>query len=105
MANLLSKLRIDYASLTMLQGITEKPKNATVEMHKELINRFREGQRESGFIAETELKTLEEKTNRQLRLREMLLEHSSQANLIIMSLPMPRRVNKYLYRSLKLVTL
>lgn len=94
MANLLSKLRIDYASLTMLQGITEKPKPATVAMHNQLIEGFIEGKRESGFIPETQLKILEEKTNRQLRLREMLLEHSSNANLIIMSLPMPRQVNK-----------
>lgn len=97
MANLLSKLRIDYSSLTMLQGITEKPKPAAVEMHKQLINGFREGQRETGYIPDTELKTLEEKTNRQLRLREMLLEHSSHANLVIMSLPMPRRVSLSLY--------
>lgn len=35
--------------------------------------------------------TLHEKSNRQMRLRELLQEHSSEANLIIMSLPMPRK--------------
>lgn len=43
-------------------------------------------------ISETELTTLAEKTNRQLRLRELLLANSSQARLVVMSLPMPRKV-------------
>lgn len=96
MANLLSKLRIDYSSLTMLQGITDKPRSTTVQMHNHIIRNFREGTRETGFIPDTELKTLEEKTNRQLRLREMLLEHSALANLVVMSLPMPRRVISFI---------
>jgi len=40
---------------------------------------------------EAELKTLREKTNRHLRLRELLLDHSRMANLIVMTLPIPRR--------------
>lgn len=43
-------------------------------------------------ISQTELTTLAEKTNRQLRLRELLLANSSQARLVVMSLPMPRKV-------------
>lgn len=92
MANLLAKLRIEYSSLTMLQGITEKPKEETIIMHQNLLKGFMEGQNERVFVSETELKQLEEKTNRHLRLREMLLKHSSQASLIVMSLPMPRQV-------------
>lgn len=93
MANLLSKLRIEYSSLTMLQGITEKPKEETIIMHQNLLKGFMEGQNERVFVSETELKQLEEKTYRHLRLREMLLKHSSQASLIVMSLPMPRQVS------------
>jgi solute carrier family 12 sodium/potassium/chloride transporter 2 len=37
------------------------------------------------------LKTMREKTNRHLRLRELLLDHSRQANLIVMTLPIPRK--------------
>ena len=40
---------------------------------------------------ESELKALREKTNRHLRLRELLLDHSRMANLIVMTLPIPRR--------------
>lgn len=93
MANLLSKLRIDYSSLTMLQGITDKPKDETIILHQNLLK---------GFIcSETELKQLEEKTYRHLRLREMMLKHSSQASLIVMSLPMPRQVKKLNFKRTK----
>lgn len=43
------------------------------------------------MITDIELATLEEKTNRQLRLRELLLENSMESSLIVMSLPMPRK--------------
>ncbi|XP_077285790.1 sodium potassium chloride cotransporter [Arctopsyche grandis] len=93
MANLLSKFRIDYSSLTMVQDITEKPKPATVQMFDGIINGFRESEvsRPDCKITDTELATLEEKTNRQLRLRELLLENSMESSLIVMSLPMPRK--------------
>lgn len=44
MANLLSKFRIDYSSLTMVQDITEKPKPETVQMFNGLLNGFRESE-------------------------------------------------------------
>jgi solute carrier family 12 (sodium/potassium/chloride transporter), member 2 len=42
-------------------------------------------------ITDLELATLQAKTNRQLRLREMLMENSKDSSLIVMSLPMPRK--------------
>ena len=92
MANLLAKLRIDYESLTMLQGVTDRPKDETIMMHNKLIDGFMEGQNDECFISNVEYKQLQEKTFRQLRLREMLVKHSSDASLIVMSLPMPRQV-------------
>lgn len=103
MANLLSKLRIDFSSLTMLEGVTEKPKPETIAMHSLLLHGFLEGQggHHECFVSDLERSTLLEKTYRQLRLREMLLEHSSNASLIVMSLPMPRKgsVSAPLYMS------
>lgn len=103
MANLLSKLRIDFSSLTMLEGVTEKPKPETIAMHSLLLAGFLEGQggHHECFVSDIERSTLLEKTYRQLRLREMLLEHSSNASLIVMSLPMPRKgsVSAPLYMS------
>lgn len=123
MANLLSKLRIDYSSLTMLQGMSQKPSAESLQFHASLLEGFREtasastsssstssngggataaaGPSEECFVPDTELCTLEEKTNRQLRLRELLLEHSTGASLVVMSLPMPRQgaVSAPLYMS------
>lgn len=107
MAHLLSKLRIDFSSLTMLQGMDVRPSAASVEFHARLLDGFRESdappaQRAAGcFVPQTELDGLQEKTNRQLRLRELLLQHSTGASLVVMSLPMPRQgaVSAPLYMS------
>jgi solute carrier family 12 sodium/potassium/chloride transporter 2 len=92
MANLLSKLRINYASLTMLHGVSDKPQSMTTEMHERMVNRFMSDQTSPDtIITQAEKDSLQEKTNRQLRLRELLLEHSNNASLIVMSMPMPRQ--------------
>ena len=39
---------------------------------------------DSGKITEIELQTLQHKTQRHIRLRELLLEHSQDATLIVM---------------------
>lgn len=40
MANLLSKFRIDYSSLTMVQDITEAPQEETKKMFDELVSKY-----------------------------------------------------------------
>ncbi|XP_060804526.1 bumetanide-sensitive sodium-(potassium)-chloride cotransporter [Amyelois transitella] len=92
MATLLSKFRIDYSSLTMVQDISEAPQEATKKLFDDTIRKFTaDNANEEYSISETELLTLAEKTNRQLRLRELLLANSSEARLVVMSLPMPRK--------------
>ncbi|CAH2049309.1 unnamed protein product, partial [Iphiclides podalirius] len=92
MANLLAKFRIDYSSLTMVQDITEPPQPETKSLFDETIKKFTdENTSEECRISQTELSTLAEKTNRQLRLRELLLANSKDARLVVMSLPMPRK--------------
>ncbi|XP_047506432.1 bumetanide-sensitive sodium-(potassium)-chloride cotransporter [Pieris napi] len=102
MANLLGKFRIDYSSLTMVQDITEPPKPETKQLFEDTIQKFtEEAMGEDCLISKTELSTLCEKTNRQLRLRELLLANSKDARLVVMSLPMPRKgsVSAPLYMS------
>lgn len=97
MANLLNKLRIDFASLTMLEGVTDKPTQVTIDSHLNILNGFLRAEGNSAddcFVSHEEYARLQTKTYRQLRLREMLLEHSKKASLVIMSLPMPRKVFK-----------
>ena len=78
----------------MLNGVTDRPKDTTIEQHKELIDNYcsNAGSIDSG-ITDTELQEMEEKTHRQLRIHELVVEHSSNAALIVMSLPMPRKVS------------
>lgn len=94
MANLLAKLRIDYSSLIMLQDVKQQPKPETIQFHRTLLDGF-------NGCCEGEKNILEEKTNLQLRLRELLLKHSTDASLVVMSLPMPRQgaVSAALYMS------
>lgn len=91
MANLLQKFRINFSQLIMLQGVYDMPKQDTINRHRALLSDFIT-EDNSGAIEE-ELKTLEEKTHRQLRLHELVKQHSINANLIVMSLPMPRKVS------------
>lgn len=92
MANLLAKLRINYSSLVMLEGVFDQPKEGTTRMHSKLLEGFMEGQNDECFVSDIEREKLHEKTNLHLRLREMLREHSQKASMIVMSLPMPRQV-------------
>jgi solute carrier family 12 (sodium/potassium/chloride transporter), member 2 len=92
MANLLAKLRINYTSLTMVEGVFEKPKESTINSHTRLLEGFWEGQNDQCFISDVEREKQREKTYLHLRLREILRQHSLKASLIVMSLPMPRQV-------------
>ena len=94
MANLLAKLRIDYSSLIMLQDVTQSPRPETVQLHQQLLKSFDHlpAHLTPPELSSPERVALAEKTHRQLRLREMLLDHSLEARLIVMSMPMPRMV-------------
>lgn len=92
MANLLAKLRINYSSLVLLEGVFDQPKEGTIRMHSKLLDGFMEGQNDECFVSDVEREKLREKTYLHLRLREMLREHSKKASMIVMSLPMPRQV-------------
>ncbi|GFU24198.1 solute carrier family 12 member 2 [Trichonephila clavipes] len=45
----------------------------------------------SKLITMTEMLALKDKTNRHIRLRELLIQYSQDASLIVMTLPMPRK--------------
>ncbi|CAD6995861.1 unnamed protein product [Ceratitis capitata] len=101
MANLLKKFRIKYSELIMLKGLSTKPRAETLVKHRELIQSFCHNSVNEMRHLEEELHSLEEKTNRQLRIHELVVEHSAKSTLIVMSLPMPRReaISAALYMS------
>nr|AIL54059.1 NKCC1 [Sciaenops ocellatus] len=104
MATLLSKFRIDFSDITVLGDINTKPKKEHVTAFEEMIEPYRLKEddmeqeaaeslknREPWRITDNELELYRAKSNRQIRLNELLKEHSSTANLIVMSLPLARK--------------
>lgn len=87
MAALLAKFRITYSDLTIIKDIKQSPKEWTKTWFDGLIRDF-VGRDQ---LPVTELVAMRAKTDRHLRLRELLIEHSSESNLVVMTLPMPRK--------------
>ncbi|KAM4531995.1 solute carrier family 12 member 2 isoform 1-T1 [Fundulus diaphanus] len=104
MATLLSKFRIDFSDITVLGDINTKPKKEHVAAFEEMVEPYRLKEdnmeleaaerlknSEPWRITDNELELYRAKTNRQIRLNELLKEHSATANLIVMSLPLARK--------------
>ncbi|XP_070070342.1 bumetanide-sensitive sodium-(potassium)-chloride cotransporter isoform X1 [Drosophila takahashii] len=105
MASLLSKFRIDYSDLTLIPDITKKPQETSTQFFNELIKDFvvteKEGENGSSsratlneddaHITDDDLLAVQDKTNRYLRLREYLREQSTKSDLVVMTMPMPRK--------------
>ncbi|XP_016992132.1 bumetanide-sensitive sodium-(potassium)-chloride cotransporter isoform X1 [Drosophila rhopaloa] len=105
MASLLSKFRIDYSDLTLIPDITKKPLETSTQFFNELIKDFvvteKEGENgnssratlneDEALITDDDLLAVQDKTNRYLRLREYLREQSTKSDLVVMTLPMPRK--------------
>ncbi|CAK9815935.1 Bumetanide-sensitive sodium-(potassium)-chloride cotransporter [Anthophora quadrimaculata] len=95
MASLLSKFRIDYSALKVIPDISKPAQENTKSFFDSLITNFQQAENskrtDDDVIKESELLAMKEKTNRHLRLRELLLENSMEANLVVMTLPMPRK--------------
>jgi len=83
LASMLSKFRIDYETVTALPDVTKKADAATKAEFDALID--------GCSIPETELQEEREKTNRHLRLTEMLRHNSRESELIVMTLPLPKK--------------
>ncbi|ESO86681.1 hypothetical protein LOTGIDRAFT_166954 [Lottia gigantea] len=98
MATLLNKFRIEYTSITVIPDLKRKPKRTSYKEFESMIYRWRLGNDESGYdypwkIADSDLVAHKQKTYMQIKLREKLLEHSSKASLIVLTLPVPRKVS------------
>ncbi|XP_012788503.2 solute carrier family 12 member 2 isoform X2 [Sorex araneus] len=104
MATLLSKFRIDFSDIMVLGDINTKPKKENIIAFDELIEPYRlhEDDKEQDIadkmkedepwrITDNELELYKTKTYRQIRLNELLKEHSNTANIIVMSLPVARK--------------
>ncbi|CAB3385418.1 Hypothetical predicted protein [Cloeon dipterum] len=107
MASLLAKFRIDYSNLTMVHDVGERPHPKTVQLFQDIIRPFKEensptsSRDQKYFVSNSELSLMQGKTDRQMRLRELLQLHSRDSNLVVMTMPMPRKgvVSAPLYMS------
>ncbi|OWF56733.1 solute carrier family 12 member 3-like [Mizuhopecten yessoensis] len=96
MASLLAKFRIEYSQLTVIPDLWKKP---SLNMYKEFEStirkwRLRGGEYPDEFpwkISESDMVSNKAKIYRNIRLREQLLIHSTEASLIVMTLPVPRK--------------
>jgi len=81
MASLLKKFRITFSGIVEVQGINSKPT-------EESIQRFRESRIRDEISSED---VIDKKTLRQIRLGELVQEHSNGARLIVLTMPIPRK--------------
>lgn len=108
MAQLLTKFRISFEDVIVITEINKKPSKLSVQNFETMIEPFRQFDEQSDEaeaknneteiddswkITDNELKLHKDKTNRQIRLQELLQEHSKDAALIMMTLPMARKGN------------
>ncbi|XP_067119704.1 solute carrier family 12 member 2-like isoform X2 [Centruroides vittatus] len=93
MAVLLSKFRIDYSDVTVIPDVTKSPQDSSKKEFENIIQKWKHNteNKDNFLITEAELLALKDKSNRHMRLRELLLQHSNEASLIVMTLPMPRK--------------
>ena len=84
MTALLQKFRINYSDLVVIDN--EPPSTVTVNWFDGLVRHFLRKEEQSGgdHTLANEMRLLSEKTNRYLRLRELLMDHSSDSGLVVM---------------------
>ncbi|GFS33674.1 bumetanide-sensitive sodium-(potassium)-chloride cotransporter [Nephila pilipes] len=92
MVALLNKFRIDYSDVTVIPDIVKPPEESSKKEFEALITKWQgDGNDSRFFISESELCALKDKTNRHIRLSELLHKYSKHSSLIAMTLPMPRK--------------
>uniref|UniRef100_A0AAX7UQN7 Solute carrier family 12 member 1 n=1 Tax=Astatotilapia calliptera TaxID=8154 RepID=A0AAX7UQN7_ASTCA len=112
MKGLLKKFRINCSDINVFDDLHIKPRSESLKELQEMIEPFRlhEGSKDADQIralqkeqpwkvTDKELSEFEEKTHLQVRLNELLKEHSRSANLIIVSMPIARKetISDFLY--------
>ena len=86
LAALLAKFRIDFSEVMIVPDITKKANVDTKEEFMRIIAKY-----PTNAISEKDITTNAERTNRHLRTAELLREKSISSELIVMTLPLPRR--------------
>ncbi len=88
MAALLAKFRIAFQDVILLPDVTKKSSRQTREEFRDLVG---------DVVSEADLSAQAEKTNFHLRIAEIVRQNSSEAELVVMTLPLPKKVPPTLY--------
>ena len=88
LVNLLYKFRIDVTDVIMIPDITVSPSKETRLEFETIVREYPDHSTSQQVIDSNRLKTF-----RHLRTAELLREHSKSAELVVVTLPMPRRQN------------
>ncbi|KAE9413363.1 hypothetical protein Angca_004577, partial [Angiostrongylus cantonensis] len=104
MAALLSKFRINFSDVSVISDIGRIPRPDTLMRWEKLIAPFvnaNDCEVVTGTTSRSELDSQRQKTYRQLRASELLREHSAESDLVVITLPVPRKgmVSASLYLS------
>ncbi|VDM61432.1 unnamed protein product [Angiostrongylus costaricensis] len=104
MAALLSKFRINFSDVSVISDIGRIPRPDTLMRWEKLIAPFvspDDCEVVPGTTSRSELDSQRQKTYRQLRASELLREHSAESDLVVITLPVPRKgmVSASLYLS------
>ncbi|KAK6644092.1 hypothetical protein RUM43_000358 [Polyplax serrata] len=97
LAALLSKFRISCKDVIVIPDIMKKAQVSSKIEFDAIIQDFRvpdnqvTEENKAMVISDSEYNALKEKSNRHMRLRELLKEHSSDSTFIVMTLPVPRK--------------
>jgi len=86
LASLMNKFRIDYSEVNIVPDITKKAQPEIKAEFEQIVAEFPEGE-----ITQADLIANAEKTNRHLRTAEMLRQNSMASELVVVTLPLPRR--------------
>jgi len=84
MASLLAKFRIDYSDLVVIGDINKKAGDQAKREFKNLVAPLMGEEAQEGVITMNELNSMKEKTNRHLRLHELLCHYSKESTFIVM---------------------
>ncbi len=102
MATLLAKFRIDFQDVIPLNDVTKKPQRQTKDEFRELITSPNnnigvtdggggDARRSELLVSDEDLTAHAEKSGFHLRLAEIVRQNSSSAELVVMTLPLPKK--------------
>jgi len=86
LSNLLAKFRIDYTEVVIIPDITKKAMSDTKTEFEQILKEYGEDS-----VSEADITANSERTNRHLRTAEILRENSMNSELVVMTLPLPRK--------------